>query len=38
MGMRAAHEAGMQRAGRRDVVDEAAAPAQQRVVLEAQDA
>ena len=32
--MRAAHERGMQQAGQRDVVDEAALAAQQRLVLE----
>ena len=36
--MRAAHEASVQHAGHRDVVDEAAVPPQQRVVLEPGDA
>jgi hypothetical protein len=36
--MRAAHESGVQQAGDREIVDEAPAPAQQRLVLEAVDA
>ena len=38
MGVRAAHEAGVQRAGKLDVVDEAAAPGEQRRIFEARDA